>query len=151
MPIQPTGTGGGRVSRPPWIKEETAPAASNKPAWARRNEPAAKPANGAAPTPAPKTDVSAKLQSREIKVPVMTEKAKLAPAPLQKPEPKVTKATPAQPEVKPKFLPAQKSLTKQPQVVEDSEEEEEVEEEEEEYSSGSYEEVGHRAMKSEDD
>lgn len=74
--------GGGRTTfRPPWVKEtgaQSTPAATNKAPWAKKPDTSATSKENGQPTVK-----EAKLQSREIKVPVMTTKLKPVPPPLK--------------------------------------------------------------------
>lgn len=74
--------GGGRTTfRPPWVKEtgaQSTPAATNKAPWAKKPDTSAASKENGQPTVK-----EAKLQSREIKVPVMTTKLKPVPPPLK--------------------------------------------------------------------
>lgn len=87
------------VSRPSWMKDATstttpAPATStsSRPSWARKTPEAKKEDDAVtsiAPKDAtPKKDVTVKLQSREIKVPLMVEKTRVITPILKKTEPK---------------------------------------------------------------
>lgn len=110
MPLNGTNSTGKPVARPPWMKDaKTEPAAAPaKPSWANRNlNKVDDGAKSSSSSPAkslpsskestPQKEVTAKLQSREIKVPFTVERTKPAPTPLKKydkpesktPEPKV--------------------------------------------------------------
>lgn len=104
MPITGTGankagtgaTGSGRaVIRPPWLKDgpKPIPMPTEEAPWVKRNSVVDK-LNGA-------PQKEAKLQSREIKVPVLTERKKSIPEPVATVKAKAKAAEPA-PSVKPK-------------------------------------------------
>lgn len=122
-----TGTGGatgsGRtVMRPPWIKDgpKPIPMPSQDAPWVKRNSIVDKSANG---QPVQK---EVKLQSREIKVPVMTERKKSIPEPVATVKPALKGKTP----VKPPIVESSSSSSEYEYVTETETEEEESEEEE---------------------
>lgn len=113
------GAGTRTTFRPPWAKDATSSATASttetKPTPSWKRPPATtnttKAADGAFEMPVlkktvktqdsiikpengEKKDVSVKLQSREIKVPIMTERAKLKPPPLKPKEPEPVKPEP---------------------------------------------------------
>lgn len=104
-------TGSGRsVTRPPWIKDDP----KEVPSWVKRNSLTGDKANG---QPAQK---EVKLQSREIKVPIMTERKKSVQEPLAPVKPK-DKATPttsaAESKLSAKAVTPTKSKTPEPAAV----------------------------------
>lgn len=75
--------------RPPWVKEgpKPIPMPTAEAPWTKRNSTIA----AAAPKTANGTQKDVKLQSREIKVPVITQRKNVIPEPVVKPKPKEIK------------------------------------------------------------
>lgn len=137
------------VSKPSWLKDASTPTttsattttASSRPSWARKTPEAAKKQEEDTES-VPKKEVSAKLQSREIKVPLKVEKT-IKPTPiLKKPieEPAKTLVVDKKPPTKlsasksptPVKTPPSKTPSKSPSKTPDTNSDESSDEEEEE-------------------
>lgn len=134
------------VSKPSWLKDAPAPATTaattpSRPSWTRKTPEAAKKLEEVAES-APKKETSAKLQSREIKVPLKVEKT-IKPTPiLKKPveEPAKTPVVDKKPPTKlsasksptPVKTPPSKTPSKSPSKTPDPDSEEDSDEDESE-------------------